>query len=113
MYWNVPDYISAAYAAEDKATLDARIVSAKDVLDAIMATPDKAIPNQIMSQATCVGVIPSVKKGAFLVGSRIRTGCGYLPYRPRLERSGLHQDCRRQLWLSKLAARRPTWCWLP
>src|SRR6202046_2347150 len=64
----------AAYAADDKATLDARVESAKDVLDAIMATPDKAIPNQIMSQATCVGVIPSVKKGAFLVGAEYGQG---------------------------------------
>ena len=64
----------SAHAAEDKATLDARLASAKDVLDAIMATPDKAIPNQIMSQATCVGVIPSVKKGAFLVGAEYGQG---------------------------------------
>ena len=59
----------SAYAADDKATIEARLSNAKDVLDAIMATPDKAIPNQIMSQATCVGVVPSVKKGAFLVGA--------------------------------------------
>jgi SH3 domain-containing YSC84-like protein 1 len=64
----------SSYAADDKATLDARVQSAKDVLDAIMATPDKAIPNQIMSQATCVGVIPSVKKGAFLVGAEYGQG---------------------------------------
>src|SRR5450631_2182520 len=64
----------SAYAADDKATLDARVESAKDVLDAIMATPDKAIPNQIMSQATCVGVVPSVKKGAFLVGAEYGQG---------------------------------------
>ena len=64
----------SAYAADDKATLDARIATAKDVLDEIMATPDKAIPNQIMSQATCVGVIPSVKKGAFLVGAEYGQG---------------------------------------
>src|ERR1700744_4760141 len=64
----------SAFAAEDKATLDARIESAKDVLDEIMATPDKAIPNQIMSQATCVGVIPSVKKGAFIVGAEYGQG---------------------------------------
>jgi SH3 domain-containing YSC84-like protein 1 len=64
----------SAHAAEDKGTLDARLASAKDVLDAIMATPDKAIPNQIMSQATCVGVIPSVKKGAFLVGAEYGQG---------------------------------------
>src|ERR1700719_3348046 len=64
----------SAYAADDKPTLDARIESAKDVLDEIMATPDRAIPNQIMSQATCVGVVPSVKKGAFLVGAEYGQG---------------------------------------
>ena len=64
----------SASAADDKATIEARIASAKDVLDAIMATPDKAIPNQIMSQATCVGVVPSVKKGAFLVGAEYGQG---------------------------------------
>src|SRR6201998_2392186 len=69
----------SAFAAEDKATLDARIESAKDVLDEIMATPDRAIPNQIMSQATCVGVVPSVKKGAFLVGAEY--GQGVVPCR--------------------------------
>jgi SH3 domain-containing YSC84-like protein 1 len=64
----------SVYAADDKATIEARVASAKDVLDAIMATPDKAIPNQIMSQATCVGVVPSVKKGAFLVGAEYGQG---------------------------------------
>ena len=64
----------SASAADDKATIEARITSAKDVLDEIMATPDKAIPNQIMSQATCVGVVPSVKKGAFVVGAEYGQG---------------------------------------
>src|SRR6201996_2465114 len=64
----------SASAADDKATIEARIASAKDVLDAIMATPDKAIPNEIMSQATCVGVVPSVKKGAFVVGAEYGQG---------------------------------------
>jgi SH3 domain-containing YSC84-like protein 1 len=64
----------SASAADDKATIEARIASAKDVLDEIMATPDKAIPNQIMSAATCVGVVPSVKKGAFVVGAEYGQG---------------------------------------
>ena len=64
----------STYAADDKAAIDQRIANAKDVLDHIMATPDKAIPNQIMSQATCVGVVPSVKKGAFLVGAEYGQG---------------------------------------
>lgn len=64
----------SAFAADDRATIDQRIANAKSVLDAIMATPDQAIPNQIMSQATCVGVVPSVKKGAFLVGAEYGQG---------------------------------------
>src|SRR5580692_4895643 len=63
-----------AFAADDKASLDARLASAKDVLDQIMATPDKAIPNFIMHAATCVGVIPSVKKGAIFVGAEYGQG---------------------------------------
>ena len=70
----------STYAADDKAAIDQRIANAKDVLDQIMATPDKAIPNQIMSQATCVGVVPSVKKGAFLVGAEY--GREWLPAPP-------------------------------
>ncbi len=64
----------SAFAADDKATIDQRIANAKTVLDEIMATPDQAIPNQIMSQATCVGVVPSVKKAAFLVGAEYGQG---------------------------------------
>jgi hypothetical protein len=35
-----------------------------------MATPDKGIPDDIAAKATCVGVIPGFKKGAFLVGAQ-------------------------------------------
>ncbi|WP_419803891.1 lipid-binding SYLF domain-containing protein [Terriglobus sp.] len=60
--------------AEDKAKLDERMTNSKNVLDEIMATPDKAIPNQILSQAQCVVVIPAYKKGAFLVGAQYGKG---------------------------------------
>ena len=60
--------------AEDKSKLDERLTNSKNVLDEIMATPDKAIPNQILSQADCVVVIPAYKKGAFLVGAQYGKG---------------------------------------
>lgn len=60
--------------AEDKAKLDERLTNSKNVLDEIMATPDKAIPNQILAQAQCVVVIPAYKKGAFLVGAQYGKG---------------------------------------
>ena len=62
------------FAATDTATIDQRLDNAKTVLDQIMATPDQAIPNNIMQQATCVAVVPSLKKAAFIVGGEYGQG---------------------------------------
>jgi lipid-binding SYLF domain-containing protein len=62
-----------AFAA-DTSKIDARLDSAKNVIDQIMSVPDKAIPNQIAEGATCIGVIPGVKKGAFVVGGEYGQG---------------------------------------
>jgi SH3 domain-containing YSC84-like protein 1 len=64
----------SAFAADDKSAVIERLDSGKNVLDEIMATPDKAIPNKLMQEATCVAVIPSVKKGAFVVGAEYGQG---------------------------------------
>lgn len=63
-----------AVAAADKAKLDERLSSAQATLTEIMGTPDKAIPDQILSGAECVVVIPGFKKGAFLVGAQYGQG---------------------------------------
>ena len=65
---------SAALAASTRENLQARIDAAKVVLDQIMATPDKSIPMDIMERATCVGVIPGLKKGAFIWGGQYGQG---------------------------------------
>ena len=65
---------SAAFAASTRENLQARIDAAKVVLDQIMATPDKSIPMDIMERATCVGVIPGLKKGAFIWGGQYGQG---------------------------------------
>ncbi len=63
-----------ALAASDKATIDKRMLAATDTLNAIMATPDKAIPNSVLRDATCVGVIPGLLKGAFIFGAEYGQG---------------------------------------
>ncbi len=63
-----------AFAASSKATIDERLENAKTTLDQIMGTPDKAIPSSILEQATCVGVIPGLKKAAFVVGGEYGRG---------------------------------------
>src|SRR5271156_3873991 len=69
----------SAYAAADKATLDSRVQAATDTINQIMMVPDKAIPNKIAQSATCIGVIPGLKKGAFIFGAEY--GRGIVPCR--------------------------------
>jgi SH3 domain-containing YSC84-like protein 1 len=46
----------------------AQSVKAGKVFDAIMATPDKAIPKDLIARAKAIAVFPRVIKAAFLVG---------------------------------------------
>ncbi|ADW67410.1 lipid-binding SYLF domain-containing protein [Granulicella tundricola] len=62
------------FASSDRSDLDDRLLQARKVIDQIASTPDKGIPDGIVSHAVCVGVIPSVKKGAFLVGAEYGQG---------------------------------------
>lgn len=63
-----------ANAAADKATLDDRLEAATTTIQQIMSVPDKAIPDKITSDATCIGVIPGLKKGAFIFGAEYGRG---------------------------------------
>jgi lipid-binding SYLF domain-containing protein len=63
-----------AAAASSKTDLTARLDAATRVIDEVMATPDKAIPDEITKKATCIGVVPSMKKGAFVVGAQYGQG---------------------------------------
>ena len=44
---------------------------AHEDLHELMGTPDKGIPEGIAARATCVAVIPGLKKGAFMVGENM------------------------------------------
>jgi SH3 domain-containing YSC84-like protein 1 len=63
----------SAFAAEDTKTSD-RVQAAAGVLDEIMGTPDKAIPEEVLKSAECVAVVPSLLKGGFVVGARYGRG---------------------------------------
>jgi lipid-binding SYLF domain-containing protein len=64
----------SAMAASSHEDLQDRVDAAKVVLTEILNTPDNSIPLNILEQATCVAVIPSLKKGAFLVGAEYGQG---------------------------------------
>lgn len=55
---------SLAWSADDKdrSDIDKRLDASAKVLDEIMGTPDKAIPDKVMKDAKCLAVIPSMVK---------------------------------------------------
>jgi lipid-binding SYLF domain-containing protein len=48
--------------AEDRSDVEKRIDKSAEVLNEIMGTPDKAIPDKVMSDAKCIAVVPSMVK---------------------------------------------------
>jgi SH3 domain-containing YSC84-like protein 1 len=59
---------SMAWAKDDKSDIEKRMDNAANVLQEIMGTPDKAIPDKVMNQAKCIAVIPSMVKVAIGIG---------------------------------------------
>jgi lipid-binding SYLF domain-containing protein len=69
--------ISASFLsahAQGDPKLNDRLASATAVIDEVLNTPDKGIPQAILSGAKCVVVVPSFKKGAFVVGGQYGQG---------------------------------------
>ena len=74
----------AAVGEKDESEIAKRIDASAKVLDEVMATPDKAIPEKVMRDAKCIAVIPSMLKIAVGFGGNhgkgvasCRTGAGW------------------------------------
>ena len=61
---------TAAWAGSARQDTDARLQSSVDVLHAIMATPDRGIPEEVLSNAKCILVVPDLIKGGFIFGGK-------------------------------------------
>ena len=59
-----------AIAADEPSEQVKRMDAAATVLDEIMGTPDKGIPEELLDSAKCVAVIPSMIKIGFIFGGR-------------------------------------------
>ena len=66
--------VTSAFAASSKDDLKNRLDAAKTVMDQIMAASDRGIPMNILQQATCIAVVPSMLKGAFVFGGQYGQG---------------------------------------
>jgi SH3 domain-containing YSC84-like protein 1 len=65
--------VSAFAAGESKDNFN-QLQKATNVLNEVMATPDKSIPGDLLAKAVCVGVIPSELKLAFGFGGSYGRG---------------------------------------
>ncbi|MGA2986397.1 MAG: lipid-binding SYLF domain-containing protein [Terriglobia bacterium] len=61
-------FTAAAFAKEPQ------LEKATNVLNEIMATPDRGIPHDLLDKAVCVGIVPSEIKAAFVVGANYGRG---------------------------------------
>jgi SH3 domain-containing YSC84-like protein 1 len=61
-----------------------RLDEAAVVFSEVMATPDKAIPNELLENAHCIVIVPGLKTAGFIVGGKY--GKGYLSCRNKTGR---------------------------
>lgn len=57
-----------AFAKSGRPATEDRLQAAGVVLHEIMAAPDKGIPEEVLTSAKCIAVIPNMGKGGFIVG---------------------------------------------
>src|SRR5215471_5879723 len=68
----------------DKAASIERLRTAADDLQKLMNAPDAAVPKEVLESAKCVGIVPDMVKGGFVIGGNhgrgvatCRTGNGW------------------------------------
>ena len=66
--------VSPALASSDRNDDIERIRHATVVFHEIMATPDKAIPQELLESAKCIAIVPGEKKVALVVGGNYGKG---------------------------------------
>ncbi len=59
-----------AWAGSDREDTVERMQKSVDVITAIMSTPDKGIPEEVLSGAKCIVVVPNLLKGGFIFGGK-------------------------------------------
>jgi SH3 domain-containing YSC84-like protein 1 len=64
----------AGALAQETTKESERLHSAAEIVNEIMGTPEKAIPQDLLDKAVCVGVIPGEKKFALGVGGSFGRG---------------------------------------
>jgi len=90
-----------AWAGSAREDSVARLQSSVEVLHAVMAAPDKGIPEEVLTSAKCILVVPNLIKGGFIFGGKhgrgvasCRTSDGWSAPRVPFRSVGEAGDCR-------------------
>ncbi|MGA3125815.1 MAG: lipid-binding SYLF domain-containing protein [Candidatus Korobacteraceae bacterium] len=67
-------FTTTAALADGRAADVDRLQSAATVIQEIMSAPDSGVPEEVISKAKCIAVIPSMLKAAFVVGGAYGKG---------------------------------------
>ena len=59
-----------AWAGSSREDSVDRMQKSVDVLRSIMATPDKGIPEEVLTGAKCMVIVPDLIKGGFIIGGK-------------------------------------------
>src|SRR3954466_11646248 len=70
---------AASLAGANKNEPVQRLEEAASVFKEIMGVSDKSIPQDLLDKSHCIVIVPSLKKGAFIVGAKY--GKGFLSCR--------------------------------
>lgn len=66
--------VSSSAIAGDRADEVKRLARATDVFQEIMKTPDKGIPGDLLDKASCIAIVPGLKKGGLGLGGKYGKG---------------------------------------
>ena len=88
---------SVSAFAEDKDDVLHRLDAAAADLDRLTNAPDKGIPQDILTGAKCIAIVPNLVKAGFIFGGEGRSRCRHLPHRGTtpLECAGILHHRRR------------------
>jgi lipid-binding SYLF domain-containing protein len=59
-----------AFAGSDREDTIDRMQKSVEVLQSIMSTPDKGIPEDVLNGSKCIVVVPNLIKGGFIIGGK-------------------------------------------
>jgi lipid-binding SYLF domain-containing protein len=68
LVWTTMGLTASALTTQEKAT--ERLQNAADVIHQIMDAPDKGIPQEVISSAKCIAVVPHMLNGGFIFGAK-------------------------------------------